>query len=266
MSTFSQECRELRHIILDIFEKGGRGHVPSAFSLVEILNTLYFHAYDINPQNFKENNRDKILLSKGHGCLALYAVLFKLGFFDESEFPKFCKINGLLGGHPTRLKTPGVEVSSGSLGHGPSIAVGKALSLKKNNSHHQVTVIVGDGECNEGSVWEAALSANKNKLDNFTIIVDYNKVQSYGPTEEVCPLEPFTDKWRSFGFDVHEVDMVNNPEILLEKVQLKASKPKAIICHTIKGQGNTILENDLSWHHKNKISSEEIIELKKAMI
>jgi transketolase len=258
MTEFSNRSKDLRNIILDIFERGGRGHVPSAFSLVEILSTLYFDCFDINPTNFNSPNRDRVLLSKGHGCLALYAVLYKLGFYSEDEFDKFCKVGGILGGHPTRGKVPGVEISAGSLGHGFSIGVGQAIALKRRNNDKKVIVILGDGECNEGSVWEAALSANKNNLDNLTVIIDYNKVQSYGATQDVCPLEPFSDKWKSFGFECLEVDMVKEAHELKDIINLKQTIPRAIICHTIKGQGSSIMESDNTWHHKNKISKDEI--------
>jgi len=147
---FQKKNYELRNTILDIFESGNRGHVPSAFSLLEILSTLYYRSANLD--------KDKILLSKGHGCLALYAILGDLNYFPREEFKKFCKPDGILGGHPTRFKVPGVEISAGSLGHGPSIATGMALNLKKDDG--KVYCIIGDGECNEGSVWEAALSAN----------------------------------------------------------------------------------------------------------
>lgn len=265
MTEFSTRSQEIRNIILDIFERGGRGHVPSAFSLVEILSTLYFECFNININNYNSPDRDRILLSKGHGCLALYAVLFKLGLYPENEFDKFCKVGGILGGHPTRGKVPGVEISAGSLGHGFSIAVGQAIALKRKSIDRKVVVILGDGECNEGSVWEAALSANKNKLDNLTVIIDYNKVQSYGATQEVCPLEPFNNKWKSFGFECHDINMVKNPQELKEIIIKKQTGPRAIICHTIKGQGSSIMEDDNSWHHKNKISADEIKLLRESL-
>ena len=263
MNFLEQKSRKIREDILDIFEKGKRGHVPSAYSLVEILVTLYYQKSKILPENI--NQSDRILLSKGHGCMALYAILCDLGFFSKSEFEKFCTVDGILGGHPTKSKVPGVELSSGSLGHGFPIAVGKALSLKKRGYSAKVCVVLGDGECNEGTTWEAALSANKNKLDNLTVIIDYNKLQSYGPTSEVCPLEPFSKKWESFGFSVYEVDMVKTPEQLKNIINEQQSKPRAIIAHTIKGQGSSILENDLSWHHKNKITPQEIEALRSSL-
>ena len=189
-----------------------------------------------------------------------------LGFFDSSEFKKFCKVEGILGGHPVRNKIPGVEISSGSLGHGLSLGIGKSLHLKRKSINRKTVVVMGDGECNEGSVWEAALSANKNKLNNLVVIIDYNKVQSYGPVSDICPLEPFIDKWKSFGFDSVELNFDADLDEFLQLVQSPQKNPLAIICHTIKGKGNTILESDPSWHHKNKISKEEIEKLREAMI
>ena len=263
MNFLEQKSRKIREDILDIFEKGKRGHVPSAYSLVEILVTLYYQKSKILPENI--NQSDRILLSKGHGCMALYAILCDLGFFSKSEFEKFCTVDGILGGHPTKSKVPGVELSSGSLGHGFSIGVGKATSLKLKKSKNKVYIILGDGECNEGTNWEAALSANKNKLNNLTILIDYNKQQSYGSTQEVCPLEPFHSKWEAFGLETFEVDMINTPEMLLGILNKEQTAPRAIICHTIKGQGNSILETDRSWHHKSKVTPEEVAKLREAL-
>ena len=263
MTFLQKKSLEIRKEILDIFEFGARGHVPSAYSLVEMLITLYYQKSKINPHS--NEMQDKILLSKGHGCLALYAVLADLDFFSKNEYHGFCKVEGILGGHPSKAKIPGVELSSGSLGHGFSVGIGKALALKKKKLPQNVYVILGDGECNEGSIWEAALSANKNKLDNLTILIDYNKLQSYGEIKDVCPLEPFQSKWKSFGLDCLEVDMVNNPEELLVVLNVKQETTRIIICHTLKGQGNTILEEDPSWHHKSKVSKEEVQLLRDAL-
>jgi len=265
MNDFKSTCLETRKEILDIFIKGGRGHLPSAFSLVEILVTLYYKKFNITPKSFDSIDRDRIILSKGHGCLALYAILKDLEFISKEEYPKFCKVGGILGGHPSRLRVPGVEVSTGSLGHGLSVGIGMALSLKKNRSNKMVAVVLGDGECNEGTIWEAALSAAKNKLDNLIVLIDHNKYQSYGSVEEVCSLAPFADKWKSFGFNVHEVNMVTEPETLINHLETKGKKPTAIICHTIKGQGHTLLENNLSWHHKSKLNQDDIDELMRGL-
>ena len=204
-------------------------------------------------------DRDRCILSKGHGCLALYAVLADKGFFPPEELNKFCKSDGILGGHPER-KVPGVEASTGSLGHGLSIGIGFALNARYERAAYRTFVIVGDGESNEGSVWEAALCAGKHKLSNFTVVVDYNKHQSYGSTAEVQDLEPLADKWRSFGFGVIEVDGhdVDRLRSVFAALPIAEDRPSAVICHTVKGRGVDFAENNMEWHHKSRLSDEDI--------
>jgi transketolase len=198
-------------------------------------------------------------LSKGHGCLALYALLADKGFFPESELWKFCKPDGILGGHPEYGKVPGVEASTGSLGHGLSIGIGLALNARFENASHRVFVVISDGESNEGSVWEAALCASKHRLEQVVVLVDYNKQQSYGTTYEVLDLDPLADKWRAFGFAVREADGHSVSELrdVLRQTPFEPGKPSIIICHTIKGKGVSFVENNLNWHHKTKITEEE---------
>ena len=255
-----ERSRELRRQIVRMLEKGGRGHVGSAFSLVEILRVLYDDFLKYDPKAPRSPQRDRFILSKGHGCLALYVLLAEKGFFPESELWKFCKPDGILGGHPEYGKVPGVEASTGSLGHGLPIAVGFALNARHEKAGYRMVVVSSDGESNEGSVWEAALCAGKHKLSNLTVLVDYNKQQSYGTTYEVLDLEPFADKWRAFGFAVQEVDGhdVGQLRAALGRTPFDSSKPSAIICHTIKGKGASFVENNLNWHHKNKVTDEEI--------
>jgi len=261
------KCRQIRSDIIDIFAYGNRGHLASAFSVVEILAALYYKTLKQDSKNPNKISRDRFILSKGHGCLAQYSILADLNYFSKEHFKTFCTSEGILGGHPTMHKVAGIEASTGSLGHGPSIGIGMALSLKKQNLDNQVYVLVGDGECNEGSIWEAALSASKNKLNNFTLLVDYNKFQSYGTTKDVCDLEPFADKWQAFGFETFEVDVKNDPNSLVKILKTKRNdQPRAIICHTIKGMGNSLTESDLSWHHKNRTTEDEIKQLKEAII
>ncbi len=254
-----QRSRELRKIIVRTLEAGRRGHVGAAFSLVEILRVLYDDILRYDPKNPHWPDRDRCILSKGHGCLALYVLLAEKGFFPESELWKFCKADGNLGGHPEH-KISGVEASTGSLGHGLSLGVGMALNARYEKADYRTFVIVGDGECNEGSIWEASLCAGKHKLSNLTVIVDYNKQQSYSTTFEVLDLEPFADKWRAFGFATREVDGHNVEELksTLSQIPFEPNKPNAIICHTIKGKGISYVENNLEWHHKSKVSDEEI--------
>ncbi|HLD79078.1 MAG TPA: transketolase [Candidatus Nanoarchaeia archaeon] len=258
--------KELRERIIRMIEIGGRGHIPSAFSLIEILRILYDEFLKYNPQNPKWEDRDRFILSKGHGCLALYVLLAEKGFFPTAELDKFCKSDGLLGGHPEH-RIPGVEVSTGSLGHGFSVGIGFALNAKHENKKHLTFVVIGDGESNEGSIWEAALCAGKHKLSNLVVIVDYNKHQSSGSTFEIQDLEPFADKWKSFGFAVREVDGHSLEELrsTFSALPFQEEKPNLIICHTIKGKGIHFIENNLSWHHKNALKEEEVVALRREL-
>jgi transketolase len=259
--------KHLRQTIVRILNSSRRGHVGAAFSLVEILRVLYDDILRYDAKDPHWPKRDRCLLSKGHGCLALYTILAEKGFFPESELWKFCAADGMLGGHPEH-KIPGVEASTGSLGHGLSIGVGMALNGRYERSDHRVFVIIGDGESNEGTIWEAALCAGKHKLDNLTVIVDYNKQQSYATTTEVQDMEPFADKWRAFGFAVREIDGhdVNALKSVLKSLPFQAGKPNALICHTVKGKGVSFVENNLKWHHKNKVTDEEIQDLLKELV
>ena len=249
----------LRQAVVRTLAFSRRGHVGAAFSLVEILRVLYDDVLHYDPRNPHWPARDRCILSKGHGCLALYVLLAEKKFFPEFELEKFCAFDGLLGGHPEH-RIPGVEVSTGSLGHGLSLGVGMALNGRYEKTDHRTFVIIGDGESNEGTVWEAALCAGKYKLDQLTVIVDYNKQQSYGTTAEVQDMEPIADKGRAFGFEVreidgHDIDALRNT---LSGLPFGAGKPNALICHTVKGKGVSFVENDLKWHHKNKVTDEEI--------
>lgn len=255
-----RRSRELRCQIVRTLQRGGRGHVGAAFSLVEILRVLYDDILRYDPKNPRWPERDRCILSKGHGCLALYVLLAEKGFFPEAELWKFCKPDGILGGHPEYAKVPGIEASTGSLGHGLPIGVGFALHARYAKAGHRVFVVSSDGESNEGSVWEAALCAGKHHLSNLTVLVDYNKQQSYSTTYEVLDLDPFADKYRAFGFAVEEVDGhdVEQLRAALKRTPFDPTKPSAIICHTIKGKGVSFVENNLNWHHKNKVSDDEV--------
>ena len=257
-----QRSKKLRRYILKMVESSRRGHIGPAASLVELLRVLYDSWLRICPGNPTWPDRDRFILSKGHGCLALYAVLADKGFFPISELTTFCSSTSRLGGHP-EIKVPGVEASTGSLGHGLPIGVGIALAGKIRKKNYRVGVVVGDGEINEGSIWEAAMSASKHKLSNLAVFVDYNKFQSYGRTSEVMDLEPLCDKWRSFGFETTEVDGHDIPELerAMAKLPFDSSVPSALICHTVKGKGFTIAEGQADWHHKSQLSKQEIAEM-----
>ena len=229
-------------------------------SLIEILRVLYDEILRINPANPAEPGRDRCILSKGHGCLALYAVLADKGFFDKAELDRFCRFDGILGGHPERGKVPGVEASTGALGHGLSIGVGMALAARMSSRDSRVFVVLGDGEINEGSVWEAAMSASKHRLDRLTAIVDYNKIQSAGPTREILDLEPLSDKWRSFGFATEEVDGhdVDALRSVFSRLPFEVGRPSAVVCHTVKGKGLPFAEHDPAWHHRSRFDAETL--------
>ncbi len=252
--------KEIRKTILKMVEKAGRGHIPTAFSLVEILRVLYDDVLKFDSKNPFWKERDRCILSKGHGCLALYPLLADKGFFPEEELWKVCKPDGILGGHPEYKKVPGVEASTGSLGHGLPIGCGMALDAKIHGRENKVFVVMGDGECHEGSVWEAAMFANKHQLDNLCVVVDYNKQVTYNTTFQVQDLEPFAEKWKSFGFhaieiDGHDTNLLRNT---FKSIPLSKGKPTAIICHTIKGFGVPSIEINFKWHHINKITPKEV--------
>jgi transketolase len=251
---------ELRRRVVQVIALARRGHVGSAFSLIEMLRVLYDDVLKVDPKNPDWEGRDRFVLSKGHGCLALYVLLAEKGFFPEEELWKFCQADGILGGHPEHAKVPGVEASTGSLGHGLSIAVGFALNARYEKNDTRVFAVVSDGESNEGSTWEAALCAAKHKLSNLTVLVDYNKHQSYGSTSEVLNLEPFEEKWASFGFATTSIDG-HNMEALRNAcsgLPYDTAKPSVVICHTVKGKGIAFCENDMRWHHKSKVTDEEV--------
>lgn len=258
-----QRSKHLRKLIVQALEGGGRGHLGSSMSLVEILRVLFDSYLNYKSDEPRWDERDRLILSKGHGCLALYAILADKGFIEEAELLSFCKSDSRLGGHPERHKIPGVEASTGALGHGLPMGVGIALAARIRKQDYRVVVVTGDGEINEGSVWEAAMSAAKHKLSNLTLMVDYNKLQSYGPTKEVLDLEPLTDKWTSFGFEVEEVDGhdVDALENLIKRLPLNTEKPTAIICHTIKSKGFPFAEGKAEWHHKSNLKPEQIAEM-----
>lgn len=240
---------ELKEIRKKIFLTGysvNIAHLASAFSIVEILYSLYINKhlnYDIN-----SCDRDRFILSKGHGSLALYVILNKLGILTDKELNSFCKPNSIIGGEPT-ISIPGVEATTGSLGHGLSLGVGMALAKKIDNKKEKVYVLVGDGELEEGTMWEAVMFASKQKLDNLVVIVDSNKIQKMGSVEEVMGITSWKDRFTTFGFEVKEVDGHNIKE--LDKMfneENTSGKPLAIIANTIKGKGVSIVENDARWH------------------
>ena len=256
--------KALRRMIVEAVVSAGRGHLGPALSLVEILRVLYDDVLRIRPKEPRWPDRDRCILSKGHGCLALYAILADKGFFPTDVLATFCAHDSILGGHPEHGMIPGVEASTGALGHGLSIGVGMAIANRMRKSPARVFVVLGDGELDEGAVWEAAMGASKHRLDNLTAIIDYNKFQSYGPTSVVLELEPLLDKWRSFGFAADEVDGhdVHALRGKLRSLPYASGRPSALICHTVKGKGVPEAENNADWHHKNKLSANELASIR----
>lgn len=236
-------------------------------SLVEILRVLYDKILKFKPHDPLYEKRDRLLLSKGHGCLSLYAILADKKFFPKHKLDSFCKSDSILGGHPD-FEIPGVETSTGSLGHGASIGVGIALSLKIKKSKSKVFVIIGDGELGEGSNWEAFMYADKYKLKNLFFIIDRNNLQTYGNPSFISGLNSLTSKFLSFGFNVSEVDGHNLNKIensIKKHLNYKNNRSNVLICNTIKGRGIDFAENSLDWHHKSSLSETDLIRMLNAV-
>lgn len=266
-AALDERSKYLRRLIVRGLAGGGRGHIGSSMSLVEIVRVLYDDVLRYRPQEPRWPMRDRMILSKGHGCLALYAILSDKGFIPTDSLDTFCRRDSILGGHPEAAKIPGVEASTGSLGHGLSYGIGMALAARIEERDSRVFVVMGDGEINEGSVWEAAMCAGKHRLSNLTAIIDYNKIQSAGPTREIQDLEPLADKWRAFGFAAEEVDGhdVSILRTVFRSLPRDSSRPSAIICHTVKGKGIPFAEHDAEWHHKAKIAPDLIGKMQEAL-
>jgi transketolase len=262
-----ERSKYLRRLVVRALQGGERGHVGSSMSLIEIMRVLYDDILRVRPNEPKWPERDRMILSKGHGCLALYVVLADKGFIPLETLDTFCRRDSILGGHPEAAKVPGVEASTGSLGHGLSYGVGMALAARMQKRDSHVIVVMGDGEINEGSVWEAAMCAGKHQLSNLTAVVDYNKVQSAGPTREIQDLEPLLDKWRAFNFAAIDVDGHDVEELrrVFRRLPLAPNRPSAIICHTVKGKGIPFAEHDANWHHKSKIGADVVTKLYSAL-
>lgn len=246
-------ARRIRLISLDMQHAAHKGHLGGALSATEILVALYYSGIvNISPKNYKDSKRDKIIFSKGHACLSLYAILADKGFFPRAELEKYGQNGTFLGGHPDHL-IPGVEISSGSLGHGLGIGAGMALTAKLSNQKYLTYVLLGDGECNEGSIWEGAAFAAAQKLNNLIVIVDNNQVAATSRTQKFVGPYLMENKWKSFGWDTISIDGNNISEIIKvlkkSKIRLVSKKPIVIIANTIKGKGISFMENDPKWHH-----------------
>jgi transketolase len=250
--SLKQKATEVRCELLRMIHAAESGHPGGSLSAADIVTALYFHVMNIDPANPKWEDRDRFILSKGHACPVWYTALALRGYFPREELKTLRKFGSILQGHPDMKKVPGIDMTTGSLGQGLSCGVGMALAGNILNKDYQVYVVLGDGELNEGQIWEAAMCAARYKLGNLIAFVDYNKLQLDGPTEVVMPLEPLVDKWRSFNWYVDEIDGHDMNAILcaIEKAKDVPGKPHTIIAHTTKGKGVSFMEDEAGWHGK----------------
>ncbi len=248
----SDKARSIRRRIIQTNAHAGQGHTGSDLSETDILACLFFRLLNLQQNNLDDPNRDRFILSKGHGVCGLYCTLVEAGYMEESELQTYLQFDSALPGHPVRQKNRFVELNTGALGHGLSVGVGLALSAKMSDRTFRVFVVTGDGELQEGSNWEAAMSAAHFKLDNLVLIVDRNTLQLADRTETIMAIEPLRQKFEAFGFDVHETDG-NAPTKLIptvESLDLQDSRPKVILTSTTKGKGISFIEDRAIWHHK----------------
>jgi transketolase len=249
VAKLKKKAVQIRKDILKMLFCAGSGHPGGSLSLVEILISLFYYEVKHKPKQPKWKSRDRVLLSKGHGCPALYAVLADRGYFPRKELWTLRKLGSLLQGHPS-IECPGIEIASGSLGQGLSIANGMALANKLDKINSRVYCIVGDGEMNEGQIWEGAMSSSHYSLNNLCVIVDHNKLQIDGPCCDIMDMKKISSKWKSFGFETIEAEGHDISSLIkaLEQAKTIKNKPQAIIAHTIKGAGVSFMENNVKWH------------------
>ena len=250
VKSLEQAARKLRRQILRMIITAGSGHCGGSLSAIDLLTYLYFHALRIRPAEPRWPDRDRFLLSKGHCAPALYAVLAARGFFPEDKLWTLREINSSLQGHPDMKKTPGLDMTTGSLGQGFSCAVGMALAGKMDRRDYRVYVMAGDSEVQTGLLWEAVMMARQHRLDNLIAIIDNNKLQSDGVTEDIVDIEPLAEKWQSFGWEVRRIDGHNFHQIhaAFTESQSPNGQPKVIVADTVKGKGVSFMENVVSWH------------------
>ena len=266
LSTVEMEAvaKRLRRHIISMLGTAGSGHPGGSLSAVEILSTLYFRVLRHNPRDPLWAKRDRFILSKGHAAPALYATLAECGYFPVEELPTLRQFGSRLQGHTDRTLTPGVEMSAGSLGQGLSFALGIALAARLNSQQYRVYALLGDGECDEGQVWEAAMASAHFKVDNLAAIVDRNEQQIDGWTRDVMQLEPFNKKWQSFGWNVIEVDGHDFTQLIgaFDRAKLVKGKPTVIIARTTKGKGVSFMENNPDFHGRAPSAAQVDIALK----
>jgi transketolase len=246
----NERARQLRLDSVEMIHRRGSGHPGGALSAAEIMAALFFHKMKLDPARPNWPERDRFILSKGHASAILYAALARLGFFPMEDLKDWGKIECHLQGHPDRLKTPGVEMTSGILGHGVAIGAGLALVARMDGMSYRVYVLLGDGELQGGIVWEGAMTAAKYRLSNLTAIVDYNDVQLDGPVHQIMPLEPLVDKWRACNWEVLEINGHDTRQVLeaLDMASEIHHRPTVIVAHTTKGKGVSFMENKAKWH------------------
>ena len=246
-----EKAKELRKMLLTMIYKAQSGHPGGSLSATDIVASLYFHRLRVDPKNPKWEDRDRFVLSKGHVCPVLYSALIMRGFISEDTIGTLRKQGSILQGHPDMKRCPGIEISTGSLGQGISCAVGMAIAGKMDEKEYRVYTLLGDGECDEGQVWEAAQAANKYQLDNLTVIIDNNGLQNDGFAKDIMPTLDLRAKFEAFGFQAVRIDGHNVDEITAAldfmKTQ-KNGKPKCIVCNTVKGKGVSFMENVAIWH------------------
>lgn len=248
--TLSQHTKEIRKNILQMIFKAGGSHIGCSLGIVEILVALYYRVLNIDPQKPMDDNRDRFILSKGHACAAFYATLAQRGFFQKKELDTLYADGSKMAAHVTYGSFPGIEATAGSLGHGLSMGIGMAIAAKEKKSNTKVYVLVGDGECQEGSIWEAIIFAGHHKLDNLIMIIDNNNFQSEDRLEKILNLNPFDKKLTPFGWETIEVDGHDIEEIVKALNKRHPQKPLAVIARTTKGKGVSFMENDYIWHGK----------------
>ena len=254
----------IRCDIIRMIATANAGHPGGSLSAADIVTALYFRLMKVDPQNPTWPDRDRFILSKGHACPVWYAALAERGFFNKSHLDTLRRLDSILQGHADMVKTPGVDMTVGSLGQGFSAGIGMALSGKLRKKDYHVWVVVGDGECQEGAIWEAAMSGAKWKLDNITVIVDNNGLQNDDFVDEIMPVDPLPDKWRAFGWNVLEIDGNDMDEVVeaLEEAKTIKRVPTVIIAHTVKGKGVSYMENVPVWHGKAPCEEEAAIALR----
>lgn len=254
------QAARIRGRIVEMCHASGSAHLGSSLSCVDILTAAYWHVLNVDPDRPNDPRRDRFILSKGHAAMAIYATLAMRGYFPESELATYNRDNGRLAEHPPANMLPGIEAATGSLGHGLPLGVGIALSARIKREHYRVYALLSDGENNEGSVWEAAMFAAGQRLENVCVVVDYNKWQATGRSDDTLALAPLRDKWAAFGWDAHEIDGHDIAQLaeMMGNVPSGSGKPTALIAHTIKGKGVSFMEDDNNWHYRAP-TEEEVV-------